>query len=224
MFPDLFTPLGKLILLVVLPIASISVLWLYFSFVSSLVKLWQPFDRLLPSRSTCLQLCIICLNLTYFPIVKKTFSLLAECDEDSGYHYLREAPWQECHAHVYTLLQALSYVALIIYVIGVPFGLFLPLLVVYVRNRENLDVEEQQAVDNVLGSIFLPYKEQFRSYFEILFLLKRMLLAFFLSFIPQVSTFQTIAVSFVLLVFLCLQLLLWPYVDSYQKSMHVVIL
>ncbi|XP_068731851.1 putative leucine-rich repeat-containing protein DDB_G0281931 [Montipora capricornis] len=216
-FPDLFTPLGELILLVVLPVASISVLWFYFSLVSSLVRLWQPFDRLLPSRSTCLQLCIICLNLTYFPIVKKTVSLLAECDEDSGYHYLREAPWQECHGHVYTVLQALAYVALIIYVIGVPFGLFLPLLVVYVRNRENLDVEEQQAVDNVLGSIFLPYKEQFRSYFEIFFLLKRMLLAFFLSFIPQVSTFQTIAVSFVLLVFLCLQLLLWPYVDSYQK-------
>ena len=218
-FPSLFTPVGDLSLLILLPVVSISCFWLYFALGRVLRRLWNPLERLFPSRNSCLQLSIISLNLTYFPIVKKTASVLAPCDEDSSYRYLREAPWQECEGHVYTILQALAWLALIFYVLGVPFGVFLPLLWINIRTRDGpeiLDRDEQETVGSWLGSIYLPYKKTFQPYFEILFLVRRMLIAFSLSFIPQTSPYQTIAVCIVLLASLCFQLFFRPFVDSYR--------
>ena len=218
-FPSLFTPLGDLSLLILLPVVSISCFWLYFALGRVLRRLWNPLERLFPSRNSCLQLSITSLNLTYFPVVKKTASVLAPCDEDSSYRYLREVPWQECEGHVYTILQALAWLALILYVVGVPFGVFLPLLWINVRTRaqpEILDRDQQETMDSWLGSIYLPYKKKFQPYFEILFLVRRMLIAFSLSFIPQTSSYQTVAVCFVLLASLCFQVFFRPFVDSYR--------
>lgn len=218
-FPSLFTPLGQLLSLILLPVVCILGMWLYFALGCGLRRLWNPFDRLFPSRHSCLQLSIISLNITYFPIVKKTASVLAYCDEDSSHRYLRDAPWQECDGHVYATLQALSWLALILYVAGIPFGVFLPLLWKYVRTRDDLAPREQETLDSWLGSIYLPYKKTFhlQSYFEILFLVRRMLIAFSLSFIPRASSYQTIAVCFVLLASLCFQLFVRPFLDSFRN-------
>ena len=143
------------------------------------------------------------LNFTYFPIVKKTASTLAHCGEDNGQRYLREAPWMECEGYDYTILQVLGWLALPLYVIGVPFGLFLPLLHFNkVARRHEMPQQDQESLDSWLGFIYLPYKEEVRSYFEIIFLLRRMLIAFALSLINRASSFQTIAVCFVLAVVL----------------------
>ena len=216
-FPTLFTPLGEILLLILLPVMCILCFWLYFAIGRVLHRLWNPLDRLFPSRNSCLQLTIISLNLTYFPIVKKTASVLAHCDEDSSHRYLREAPWQECEGHVYTTLQALGWLALVLYVGGIPFGVFLPLLLKYARTRDELARGERETLDSWLGSIYLPYKKGFRSYFEILFLMRRMLIAFSLSFIPRASPFQTIAVCSVLLASLCFQAFFRPFVNPYQN-------
>ena len=220
-FPRLFTPLGELASLLILPLICILLVWFYFTLgylVFKIFKYPNLEERRLRLRNTCLQLSVMTLNFTYFPIVKKTASTLAHCGEDNGQRYLREAPWMECEGYDYTILQVLGWLALPLYVIGVPFGLFLPLLHFNkVARRHEMPQQDQESLDSWLGSIYLPYKEEFRSYFEIIFLLRRMLIAFALSLINRASSFQTIAVCFVLLVALCLQLSFRPLNDSYQK-------
>ena len=218
--PSLFTPLGELVSLILLPVVCILGIWLYYGLgylLFAVLGLGNLQERRFRLRNTCLQLSIVSLNLTYFPIVKKTASVLARCGEDNNYPYLREAPWIECKGHVYNTLQVLGWLALVLYVIGVPFGVFLPLLRRnIVATREELPPQEQEALDSWLGSIYLPYKKEFRSYFEICFLMRRMLVAFSLSFISRASSFQTIAVCFVLLLSLCFQLFFRPFSDSFQ--------
>jgi len=150
--------------------------------------------------------------------VKKTASALAHCGEDNNYHYLKGAPWMECKGHVYTTLQVLGWLALVMYVFGVPFGVLLPLLRKHkVARRDELLPEERETLDSWLGSLYLPYKKEFRSYFQILLILRSMLMAFALSFIKRSSSFQTVAVCFVLLVSLCFQIYFRPFIDSFQK-------
>ena len=110
-------------------------------------------------RNSCLQLSIMLLNLTYFPIVKKTAAALAHCGKDGGYRYLLEAPWMECSGHTYTLLQVFAWLALAMYVFGIPLGVFLPLLRKKVAKRDQLDPQDKKSLDSWLGSIYLPYKE-----------------------------------------------------------------
>ena len=219
--PRLFTPLGELVSLILFPVICILGIWLYYGLgyvLFPVLRLGNLQERRFRLRNTCLQLSIVSLNLTYFPIVKKTASVLARCGEDSNYHYLREAPWIECRGHVYTTLQVLGWLSMVLYVIGVPFGVFLPLLRKHhVTTRDQLPPQEQESLDSWLGSIYLPYKKEFRSYFEICFLMRRMLIAFSLSLITRASSFQTIAVCFVLLLSLCFQLLFRPFNDSYRK-------
>ncbi|XP_022792682.1 putative leucine-rich repeat-containing protein DDB_G0281931 [Stylophora pistillata] len=220
-FPSLFTPLGELASLLILPLICILLVWLYFILGCLALKIFEPHnseERRFRLRNTCLQLSIMTLNFTYFPIVKKTASILAHCGEDNGQRYLREAPWMECEGSDYTVLQVLGWLALPLYVIGVPFGVFLPLLRFNnLARRHGLPQQDQESLDSWLGSIYLPYKEEFRSFFEIIFLLRRMLIAFALSLITRASSFQTIAVCFVLLSALCLQLSLRPFNDSYKN-------
>ena len=215
--PQLFTPLGELLTVILLPVICIVGIWLCYCLGCAVLKLRNSYDRRFRFHNTCSQLSIVALNLTYFPIVKKTASVLARCGEDNGYHYLREAPWLNCSGPIYTMLQAFGWLALIVYVIGIPFGVFLPLLRIKVAKREQLLQREQETLDSWLGSLYLPYKKQFRSYFEILLILRRLLIAFSLSFIPRASSFQTIAVCSVLLTSLCIQLVFRPFKDSYQK-------
>ena len=220
-FPRLFTPLGELASLLILPLICILLVWFYFTLGYLVFKIFEYpnlEERRLRLRNTCLQLSVMTLNFTYFPIVKKTASTLAHCGEDNGQRYLREAPWMECEGYDYTILQVLGWLALPLYVIGVPFGLFLPLLHFNkVARRHEMPQQDQESLDSWLGSIYLTYKEEFRSYFEIIFLLRRMLIAFALPLINRASSFQTVAVCFVLLVALCLQLSFRPLNDSYQK-------
>ena len=215
--PSLFTPLGELVSLILLPVICIVCIWLYYCLGYALLWFRNLTDRIFRLRNSCLQLSVISINLSYFPIVKKTAAVLAPCEEDNNNRYLLEAPWLECEGHSYTVLQAFGWLALVLYVIGVPFGVFFPLLRTKLSKRDQMDPQEQENLDSWLGSIYLPYKTAFRSYLEVLFLCKRMLIAFSLSFIPRASTFQTIAVCLVLLASLCIQLFFRPFQDSHKN-------
>ncbi|XP_015751639.1 PREDICTED: putative leucine-rich repeat-containing protein DDB_G0281931 [Acropora digitifera] len=216
-FPSLFTPLGGLVSLILLPIVCIMGILLYYALGYALLTIRGLPVRRSQLRNSCLQLSIMLLNLTYFPIVKKTAAALAHCGKDGSYRYLLEAPWMECSGHTYTLLQVFGWLALVMYVLGIPFGVFFPLLRKKVAKRDQLAPQDKKSLDSWLGSIYLPYKEAFRSYFEILVLLRRMLIAFSLSLIPRLSSFQTIAVCLVHLASLCFQLHSRPFRDSYEK-------
>ena len=218
--PSLFTPLGELVSLMLLPVICIFGIWLYYGLghlACIVFRLRNVTERRYRLRNFCLQLSIMSLNLIYFPIVKKTASVLGHCGVDNNHHYLIAAPWMECNGHVYTTLQVLGWLALVMYVFGVPFGLLLPLLRKYnVARRDQLLPQERETLDSWLGSLYLPYKKEFRSYFQIWLIVRRMLVAFALSLITRASSFQTIAVCFVLQVSLCFQLFFRPFIDSFQ--------
>jgi len=128
--------------------------------------------------------------LTHFPTVKKKASLFPRCGEDDNYPYLSEAPWIGCKGHVYTTLQVLVWLAMVLYMTEVPFRVFLPLLRRnIVATRDKLPPQVQEALDILRGSLYLPYKKEFRSCFEILLLVRRMLVAFSLSLITSASSF-----------------------------------
>ena len=219
--PRLFTPLGELVSIMLLPVICIFGIWLYYGLAHlacTVLRLRNVQDRQFRLKNTCLQLSIVSLNLTYFPIVKKTAAALAPCGEDNDYRYLKASPWVQCEGHTYTTLQVLGWIALVLYVIGVPFGVFFPLLRTNkVSAKHQLPPQEEEILDSWLGSLYLPYKKQFRSYFEIFLIVRRMLIAFALSFITRASSFQTIAVCFVLLVSLCFQLFFRPFNNSHRK-------
>ena len=208
--PSFFTPLGELLFLMLLPVIFIVAMWLCYALGYAVLRSRHSLEKRL--RNNCLQFSIMFLNLCYFPIVEKTASVLAPCGTDENYHYLMEAPWMECRGSKYNLLKGFGWFSLAIYVLGVPFVVFLPLLIY----RNQLREQDQKTLDSWLGSIYLPYKDEFHSYFEILLILRSMLIGFSVSFISPSSSFQTIAVCFVLLVSLCFQLLFKPFKDSCQ--------
>ena len=210
--PSFFTPLGELLFLMLLPVMFIVAMWLCYGLGYAVLR-FRPSretDGRFKLKNNCLQFSIMFLNLCYFPIVEKTASVLAPCGTDENYHYLMEAPWMECRGSKYNLLKGFGWFSLAIYVLGVPFVVFLPLLIY----RDQLPQQDQETW---LGSIYLPYKNEFRSYFEVLLILRSLLIGFSVSFISPSSSFQTIAVCFVLLVSLCFQLLFKPFKDSCQK-------
>ena len=215
--PSFFTPLGELLFLMLLPVIFIVAMWLCYGLGYAVLSFRHSLDKRFKLRNNCLQFSIMFLSLCYFPIVEKTASVLAPCGTDENYHYLMEAPWMECRGAEYNLLQGFGWSCFAIYVLGVPFVVFLPLLRYKAANRDQLPRPDQETLDTWLGSIYLPYKNEFRSYFEILFILRSMLIGFSVSFISPSSSFQTIAVCFVLLVSLFFQLLFKPFKDSCQK-------
>lgn len=215
--PSFFTPLGELLFLMLLPVILIVAMWLCYGLGYAVLSFRHSLDKRFKLRNNCLQFSIMFLSLCYFPIVEKTASVLAPCGTDENYHYLMEAPWMECRGSKYNLLKGFGWFSLAIYVLGVPFVVFLPLLRYKAAKRDQLPPQDQKTLDTWLGSIYLPYKNEFRSYFEILFILRSMLIGFSVSFISPSSSFRTIAVCFVLLVSLCFQLLFKPFKDSCQK-------
>ena len=215
--PSFFTPLGELLFLMLLPVIFIVAMWLCYGLGYAVLSFRHSLDKRFKLRNNCLQFSIMFLSLCYFPIVEKTASVLAPCGTDENYHYLMEAPWMECRGAEYNLLQGFGWSCLAIYVLGVPFVVFLPLLRYKAAKRDQLPEQDQETLDTWLGSIYLPYKNEFRSYFEILFILRSMLIGFSVSFISPSSSFQTNAVCFVLLVSLLFQLRFKPFKDSCQK-------
>jgi hypothetical protein len=103
-----------------------------------------------------------------------------------------------------------------VYIVGVPLFVFLPLLLHYVRanKRSVLTKHEKDFMDKWLGSIYLPYREKYRSFCEVYALLRKLLLAFMIGYIPEVSSLQTFFVSLVLAVALVFHLVLQPYQSS----------
>lgn len=215
LLPVLFTPIGELVSIMLLPLVIILIIWMFSCLAWGYCKLRGDENRIKRIQYSCRQLTIVCLNLTYFPIVTKTAAALATCGKDDQFYFMRVAPWVECGSPTHNALIAIACVSFVLGVIGIPFGIFLPLLQWAIKKRRNLERDSQEAIDSWLGSIYLPYKTQFRSYFEILFLLRRMLIAFSLALITGSSSFQTMAVCCVLLAAVSFHFFFRPFVSSF---------
>ena len=217
-FTILFTPVGKFLSILFLPIACIILTWLYYA-AKTIYQKCRAASR--DSRTQgielkfkCRRITIMILNFTYFPIVTATISALTPCEKDSGISYMPSIPWVECSSGIYNTLFFLGWASLLLYVVSVPYFIFFPVLL---RNRKIIGDEkaaEHQNLEKWLGTLYSTYNKSCRWYYELLLLTRRLILAFILSFLKVYLTWQTLLVCCVLTIALVVHLVLKPYMST----------
>ena len=80
-----------------------------------------------------------------------------------------------------------------------------------------MTAEDREKLDAWLGPVYSPFKPRYQGCFEIVMLLRRVLLASALSMISSSSTLQTFVVWVILVCFAVIHLCLHPYDDSNYK-------
>jgi len=206
--PSFFTPVGKFAFLLLLPVACMVMIGLYF-IILMIYDRFRPHQRRMENvHFKCRQSAFFCLNFSYFPIVKQTLSILRPCHNDRDVLYMPNFPWIECTSHTYKTLSALGVVSVVFYLIGFPL-LLVYLMVVFFQKRDIMSPEDRQKLDAWLGPAYLPYKPKYQHFFEIFMLLRRLLLAIALSMISSSSSLQTFVVWLILMIsavpYLCLE-------------------
>ena len=208
--PSFFTPVGKFAFLLLLPVASLTMVGLYFAIMRTYHK-FHPNGRHVENvHFKCRQSAFFCLSFSYFPIVKQTLSILRPCQRDLDVVYMPNSPWIECNSHTYTQLKVLGIVSVLVYVVGFPV-IVIALMIRFFPKRSSMSTEDRKKLDVWLGPIYLPYKPKYQAYFEIFMLLRRLILAIALSMISSSSTEQTFVVWLVLMLSAIVQLCLQPY-------------
>ena len=139
------------------------------------------------------QSAFFCLNLTYFPIVKQTQPILRPCHSDQVVLYMLNSPWIECTSHSFSKLRALGIVSAVFYVFGFPL-IVISFMIYFFPRRSSMSPGDPKKRDLWLGSVYLSYKPKYQPYFEIIMLLRRLILAIVLSMISSSSTLQTFLV------------------------------
>ena len=76
---------------------------------------------------------------------------------------------------------------------------------------------ETQMLDYWMGSIYLPYQKKYQSFFEIVSVLGKLLLASSISILPVTTLYQTFAITIVLSFAIILILALKPYAESWKS-------
>lgn len=208
--PSLFTPVGKFAFLLLLPVACMAMIGLYFIIMMTYDRFRRDQERMESVHFKCRQSAFFCLNFSYFPIVKQTLSILRPCHNDRDVLYMPNFPWIECTSHTYKTLSALGGVSVAFYLIGFPL-LLIYLMFAFFRKREIMSPEDREKLDAWLGPVYLPYKPKYQHFFEIFMLLRRLLLAIALSMISSSSSLQTFVVWLILMVSAILCLRLEPY-------------
>ena len=208
--PSFFTPVGKFAFLLLLPVACMAMIGLYFIILMTYDRFRRDQERMENVHFKCRQSAFFCLNFSYFPIVKQTLSILRPCHNDRDVLYMPNFPWIECTSHTYKTLSVLGGVSVAFYLIGFPL-LLIYLMFAFFRKREIMSPEDREKLDAWLGPVYLPYKPKYQHFFEIFMLLRRLLLAIALSMISPSSSLQTFVVWLILMVSAILCLRLEPY-------------
>ena len=215
-FPSLFNPVGKFAFILLLPIGCLALVGVYFIVMLSYNKVRPREGRMENVHFKCRQSAFFCLSFTYFPVVKQTLSILRPCQNDRDVLYMPNFPWIECTSVTYRTLTALGFVSVVVCVIGFPL-LLSSLMFFFFRKRNSMSPVDREKLDTWLGPAYLPYKPRYQWYFEIVMLLRRVLLASALSMISSSSTLQTFVVWVILVCFAVIHLCLHPYDDSNYK-------
>ena len=224
--PSLFTPVGKFAFLLLLPVVCLTTVGLYFIIMLTYHK-FRPNERRMENvHFKCRQSEFFCLSFSYFPIVKQTLSTLRPCYKDLDVYYMPNSPWIECTSHTYHKLTALGIVSVVVYVVGFPVML-ISLMFRFFPKRGSMSPEDRNKLDMWLGPVYLPYKPKYQPFFEMIMLVRRLILAIALSIIPSSSSLQTFVVWLVLMLSAIVSLILRPYekhtsskVESNQQRQH----
>ena len=206
--PSLLNPLGQLILLMTLPLLFVVLLGFLSLIPCNFVRhRWPNF------RYKCSHLTIMFLNLSYFPLVKATASVLIPCQQVQEDSFMASFPWVDCPSPQYRLVKSLAVASLVIYVIGIPF-LFLGLLIW----KRNEIAEGNEITQDWLGSLFTSYKVKHRVFMEFLLMMRRTALAFLSAFFADDIPLQLGLISVVFLVYLTYESQARPFLPTYHHA------
>ena len=208
--PSIFTPVGKFVFLLLLPVVCLSTVGAYFIIMLTMQRFCPNTRRMEQVHFKCRQTAFFCLSFSYFPIVKQTLSIVRPCHKDLNVLYMPSSPWIECTSDTYLKLTTLGIVSIVVYVIGFPL-MVISLMLLFFPKRSSMSPEDRKKLDVWLGPIYLPYKPKYQAFFEVVMLLRRLILAIALSMIPSSSTLQTFVVWLVLMVSAIIHLILRPY-------------
>ena len=118
--PSLFTPVGKFVFLLLLPVVCLSTVGAYFIIMLTMQRFRPNTRRMEQVHFKCRQTAFFCLSFSYFPIVKQTLSIVLPCHKDLNVLYMPSSPWRECTSDTYLKLTTLGIVSIVVYLIGFP--------------------------------------------------------------------------------------------------------
>jgi hypothetical protein len=151
-----------------------------------------------------------------FELSNSVLANLKACEEG----YMPASPWIKCSwagdSPQYVWLQSLSYVCLILYVIGIP-ALFSYLLV---RNRKKILMGFED-VEHRMGFLYETYRRDV-FFFEAIWLLRRVLLSVAIALIPSSTGFRNAAITLILLLSLFIQQRFKPFSSSTVNTIETL--
>ena len=211
--PELFTPLGRLLSLMFFPVVIIGIVYSGFVAWSKTYAQNFPEESVMKAKLKCRYLCLVFLDLSYFPVIMSILSILAPCRKEDKLVFMANYPWLDCGTEMHSILIIIAAMAVPVYVLGIPLGVFLPLLYksrheIYEDHKEDGD---DKSVGAWLGFLYHAFKPKFRIYMKVLLMLRLFIIATALKVIPSHSESQTITISVTLLVFLIFQSLFRPF-------------
>ena len=213
-FPSLFTLFATSLMLFALPFACIGMLWLSFFLCKLCTK--RSKQKRLELNCICRKYSLVIIDVAYFPIVKSCFSIIAGCMDTGGASFMKRYVWIDCNSSEHTSLTVIAVLEMVLYVIAVPFLIYLPLLL---HRRSQLS-DDCAPICYWLSPLIAPYKPKYRSYIEVVMLLRRLLIAILMTSFPASSSLQTQCSTIVLLVAIIFQAVKKPYKNPSVESTH----
>ena len=192
--PQFFTLFVKSLMLFFLPFACIGLLWLVF-FLSKLCTK-RTNEKQLELNCKCRKYSLVIVDVAYFPIVRSCFLVIIGCRTIEGVSFMRSYPRIDCNSSEYSSLTVIAILELILYVIAIPFGIYLPLLLFY---RNHLS-DYSSTICNWLSPLITPYKPKYRTFIEVFMLLRRLIIAVLMTSFPPSSSLQALFITMLLLI------------------------
>ena len=209
--PGVFNPAYRLAFLMALPAVASVLLTVTGSVVCKVARRkWPAISSRVKYNFS--SIIIMFLNLSYFPIVSATASILVPCRDVQGQVFMSSFPWVDCTSEQHKALMGLAYTSLLIYVVGIPL-LFLVLLI---WKREKI-VQEDEMTKQWLGSLFMPYKAKHRVFLEVTLMMRRTAIAFLSAFFAEDASMQIALISVVFLIYLTFESQERPLLPSKHK-------
>ena len=203
--PTFFTVLAKSLMLFSLPIVCNGLIWLVYF-------IWKLFAKASRQRHfelncKCRKYSIIIIDVAYFPIVRSCFSVIVGCRTIESVSFMKGYVWIDCNGSEHISLTVVAVLELILYVIAVPFFIYLPLLL---RYRAHIS-DDNSPICNWLSPLVTPYKPKYRAFIEVYMLLRRLLIAVLLTSLPTNSSVQTQCITILLLFSILIQAIARPF-------------